>query len=117
MADVIWPLDLPESALWGWTQVLDANTVPGVVKKGRRKYTVAQDSFAISTILSGSQYASFMNFWKNGTLDGSLPFVWKRPWDNTTSKFIVTTPPSPQHMVNSASEIVVRVSLVIKETT
>lgn len=117
MADVIWPLDLPESALWGWTQQLDANIVPGVVNKGRRKYTVSRDTFTVSTILKGAQYASFMDFWKNGILDGARPFIWKRPWDNATTKFIVVGALAPQHMVNDAAEIVTRLSFAIRETT
>lgn len=118
MADVTWPTSLPGGPRWGWSQQPDDNVVRGPGDKGRRRFTRAQRSYQVTSVLTGSQLADFLTFWTEGTLDGALPFEWVHPDTGDTTDFIAIQPYQIQHLEGATdypTETAYQVSLTLRE--
>lgn len=78
MTTAIWPVDLP-SPRPGFGKTPEDNIVPGVLDRGRRKFTKARSSYSVTFRFTASEYFIFDEFYRDGLHDGAEPFVWERP--------------------------------------
>jgi hypothetical protein len=99
MSNPAWPGSLPAYVLADsydeklGKQSIESPTDGGAVKT-RRRFTRRWDRFAVSMILSPSQWTTFETFYFSTTAGGSLAFDWVHPRTqaNLTFKFVGDAP-------------------------
>lgn len=58
--------------------------------KRRRRMSIATDMIAFSLIMTTAEYASFINFYRFGLADGTLPFSFPLGRTGVTSTYVFT---------------------------
>lgn len=84
MADIIWPVDLPQLVDQnGYGEQRAKSKVESPVDQGRPKarprFTASTQRFRISLILTDEQVSLLDTFYDETTAKGSLPFDWVHP--------------------------------------
>jgi len=86
----VWPIDLP-----GQFEGLTEQPQPNVVRtasdigpaKARRRFTAAVKNYVIPMELKGDEKKLFDTFYHTTLVDGTLPFEWEDPVDDSTVTF------------------------------
>jgi hypothetical protein len=84
MADIIWPVDLPQVPLIdGHQETRTRNTLRSPVDQGRpksrRRYTGKIQAFQVAIIVTAAQSQIFWDFYDDTSAEGSLAFDWAHP--------------------------------------
>ena len=95
-----WPTELPqELSFQGFASTMPTGSVRVDMDAGppyqRQRFTAAPEPISGSIWVDADQYQVFMNFWRNSTAHGSLPFDWKHPITGVPvqMQFDVSNPP------------------------
>ena len=93
----VWPVSLPQTPFLGLRdQRQDARLRTEMdvgPAKMRRRHTAAVRNITATTLLTGTQRATFDTFYKTTLSEGALAFDWVDPVDGTTTSFRFVSPP------------------------
>lgn len=101
MAIAVWPSSVNQYAVReSYREVPDQNVAqfsPDVgPPKLRRRMSISTDKLALDIIMTGTEYATFLTFWRTHLKDGTLPFAFTRPRTQAVEAFNFTAPPQVQ---------------------
>lgn len=92
-----WPADLPQDGFLGTDHGDDDSRLVSNMDSGpalvRKRFTAYTQSIAVPMVLTGAQYASFLTFYRTTLNQGTGPFTWKNPVDDSSVSMRFTAPP------------------------
>jgi hypothetical protein len=107
MAVALWPATLPQSVFIGVTDQRRPAVVrtasDGGVDKIRRRFTSTPRDIDPPIVLTVAQRATFDTFFITTLKEGSLPFEWDDPVDDSTVQFRWRSPPQWRMIAGGAA--------------
>ena len=103
MAIALWPADLPQDVLRGYSFRFAALSVSSPTDQGpgkkRRRFTGNSRPFTVTARLTRAQVPVLETFWATTLAGGVLPFEWRDPIDKSSRvfRFRGDDPPAPRH--------------------
>lgn len=105
MAD--WPATLPDLQMLGLTEQRQDGRLRSPMETGRaktrRRFTAVVVNYNIPIIFTGAQKMILDDFFATTLAEGSLPFVWENPVDDTTVEMLIRQQPEWQLILGNAN--------------
>lgn len=109
----LWPTTLPQAPIYGWVRRPQRNVAsfqPDVgPPKYRRRSTASGELCSGTFVMTGEQLSTLREFYRADLADGSLPFSWVDPVDQTMSAFMFED--SPEDVAKDFNIFDVRVAV------
>lgn len=113
------PVDLAESAAWGWEETPVYNKVETAMSSGstkqRRRFAKQKYRYRVSTYLTSSQRTSFLTFWESGIKSGTMEFSWKDPHTAVTVNYRMIGMYQMSHLEGDYQNAVYSLSMEIEK--
>jgi SPRY domain/BNR repeat-like domain len=92
---IFWPSGINQTQFGTYSETPDTNFAEFAPEVGppkrRRRMSISSDTVSFTLVMNNTEYALFLNFYRNTLKDGTLPFQFNRPRTGMLESFIFTT--------------------------